>query len=116
MVLANATLRSESTDELKSKIKYTIGKVGIKLKETCKDKKSYIDVGKVNIEDCEQAEYDVANEFIRTIDLALRETNYEALIVGSANLQDMLNSRISKLFADQLCCHEEAQTIKKIYM
>ena len=95
---------------------YAIRKVGIKLKDTCKNEKSHIDVEKVNIEDCEQAEYDMASEFMRTIDLALRKTNYEALIVGSADLQNMLNSRISQLFADQLCCQEEAQTIKRIYM
>ena len=93
-----------------------------KLEIVCGKVESSENINVFHIPDCEQAEYDHASDFISQIDKTLKTRNINtkegktSLMLGYLDLQSMLNTRVSELFMDQLCCPMEVQSIKKIYM
>ena len=72
--------------------------------------------------DCEEAEYENAGNFISKIDETLKKAiatpaeGKTVLLLGFLDLQSLFNTRVSQLFEDQLCCPQEVESIKKIYM
>ena len=92
-------------------------KLDEKLNEVCK-KEDLIDFqSDSDITDCEDAEYEHATAFIEKIDDTLKESQTSgSLVLGYFDLASLLNSRVSQLFSQELCCGDEAHTIKHSYM
>ena len=100
----------------------TINSLDDNLDRVCGKAESSHDIDEFDIPNCEQAEYDHASDFISQIDKTLKTRNINikegktSLMLGYLDLQSMLNTRVSELFQDQLCCPQEVQSIKMIYM
>ena len=70
-----------------------------------------------DITNCEDAEYKHATAFLEKIDETLRRSQAsDTLVLGYLDLASLLNTRVSQLFSKELCCGDEALTIKHSYM
>ena len=120
--LANKTIGVDDKKKILLKIDATINSLEDKLEIVCGKVESSDNVNAIDIPECEQAEYDHASDFISQIDKTLKTRNINikegktSLMLGYLDLQSMLNTRVSELFQDQLCCPQEVQSIKMIYM
>ena len=120
--LVNQTIVSDDKEELLLEMDLISKVFGDKIEIVCEKVKSFGDLNDLDIPDCEQAEYENASNFLSKIDKILKEANIitntgkTVLILGYLDLQSMFNTRVSQLYEDQLCCPQEVQSIKKIYM
>merc|ERR1712106_831784 len=116
--LANITIVSGDEETILYQIDVTVKFLEDKLAKDCEtviESENQVDM---DVTDCEEAEYEHASNFISLIDNTLKEAKSggTALMLGYLDLQSMFNTRVSQLFEGQLCCSEEVQVIKKIYM
>ena len=120
--MANKTIGVDDKKKMLLDIDAAINSLDDNLERVCGKVESIHDKDEFDIPDCEQAEYDHASEFISQIDKTLKTRNINtkegktSLMLGYLELQSMLNTRVSELFQDQLCCPQEVESIKKLYM
>ena len=115
-------LVTEKGHHLNPQMNNLIGVLEEKAAAVCEQDDVEDKVNREDIVDCEQAEYDNAGYFVNQIDETLQDFISKpspaktSVLLGYLDLRSMFSTRVSQLFADQLCCAREAQSIKMRYM
>jgi len=73
---------------------------------------------------CQWEEYQQTKEYLDKIDVVIQDSLFKSTddgskldaILGFVDIQSMFDTRVKKLFENELVCSEEATFIKKTYM